>query len=280
VLAAVFPGQAPGADFSHNFQGGNMPPPDRMALVGLDKMSEVTPEEGGLRIKVLAGRGKDGVGIQSRFPLSGDFEVTASFEILSADKPTKGYGAGFNVMISPAAWQEKRASLARYWTVQNGSGFQALIMLAEPKPFRETSWEPSETMKGQLRLRREGVKLLYLINEDRGQTFREIFQFDYGTDDINRVRFVANPGNSPAALDIRLLDVQIHWDGLPDHTATAPFLGVVEASQAADATTAKAPRGRHLWALLFVFLFLLCVGLLSVYLVQQRRQKATPSPKS
>lgn len=269
LVLAVLSAPASSAEFAHDFRGGNMPSPERMAQVGLDMLSEVTPEEGGLRIKVLAGRGKDGVGMQSRFPLTGDFEVTASYEILSADQPTRGYGVGFILLIHHADWRQKRASIARNWTVQNGSGFQAMFLLAEPKAFRKTPFEPSETMKGQLRLRREGAKLLYLVNEGLGQPFREVFQFDYGAEEVDKVRLVANPGNSPAPVDVRLLDVQMYWDGLPDHAATAPFLGVAQAS-AADAT-AEAPRRTYLWALLFVFVFLLSAGLLAAYLIRHRR---------
>jgi hypothetical protein len=264
VLALVLPGQAAGAEFAHNFRGGAMPPAERMALVGMDPMVEATPEEEGLRIKILPNRGKDGVGMQTQFPLTGDFEITASYEILSADKPTKGYGVGFNVSISPADWQKKRAGLARYWTVQKKSGFQPTMMMAGPEPVREFAWEDSETMKGQLRLRREGANLLYLINEDLGQPLREIFRCAYGTESVDAVRFVANPGTSPAALDVRLLDVRMLWGKLPEHAATAPALDVKNTTQAADGG------GIHLWLLVLISLFLLGAGLLTFYLFQHR----------
>jgi hypothetical protein len=201
---------------------------------GVDKMVEATPEEGGLRIKILANRGKAGAGIQTKFPLTGDFEITVSYEILSADKPTSGYGVGVHLTISPKAWKEKRAALARCWTHQSGSGFQPVIIIAEPQPVNRSGWEKSDTMKGQLRFRREGAKLFYLINEDLGQPFREVFQCEYGTDPIELVRLVANPGNSPAAVDARLLDVRMHWGGLPDHARTAPSVGKVTAGLGAD----------------------------------------------
>jgi DNA-directed RNA polymerase subunit RPC12/RpoP len=234
VLAAFLPGQAPGTDFVHDFRGGNMPSPNRMVLNGVDKMVEAKPEEGGLRIKVLANRGKAGAGLQTKFSLTGDFEITASYEILSFDKPATGYGVGVYLTISPAAWKNKRATLARCWTPQTGSGFQPVFILAGPVPINRTGWEPSETMKGQLRLRREGDKLFYLINEEVGQPFREILQCDYGTEAVDMVRLVANPGSSPAAVDVRLLDIQMHWGGLPDHARTAPSLGKLAAGQSVE----------------------------------------------
>jgi hypothetical protein len=278
VLAAALPGQAPDTEFVHSFRHGNMPPPERMTLAGVDELTEITPEEAGLRIKILANRGKDGVGMQTRFPVTGDFEMTASYEILSADRPTEGYGVGFNVTIAPTNWQEKRAAVGRLWMPRSGSGFQALIMLGGPKPVNKYAWDPSETMKGQLRLRREGAKLQYLINDGPGLPFREMFQFEYGTDDVDIVRFVANPGKSAAAVDVRLLDVRMHWGGLPDHPAAAPHLDVVSDGLAAEAATLGARPTWHLWAVLSVLVFLLSAGLLTFYLVQQRRKGAAPSP--
>ncbi len=272
VLAAVLPGQAPGQDFTHNFRGGN-PLPERMQLTGHDDLVEVTPEEEGLRIKIAANRGKDGAGVETRFPISGDFEITASYEILSADRPGVGYGVGVNLSISPADWKSKRASLGRFWKVQNGSGFSALFM-SRAQEANKAAWEPTETLKGQLRLRRAGAKLVYLVNVDLGQPFREICQVEYGTDNIDMFRFVANPGNSPAAVDVRLLDLQMHWGGLPAHDAPVPAAGVPAVANA-GVGPAREQRPRNLWWLALLCAFLLGAGALTVYLVQQRKKKAT-----
>jgi hypothetical protein len=237
VCALLIPAQASGTEFVHNFRGSNMPSADKMTLAGIGPMVEVEPEEAGLRIKILANRGKDGAGMQTRFSLTGDFEITTSYEILSFDKPARGYGVGFFLTISPSAWKEKRAGLSRIWSVRNGSGFQPLILMSEPEPINKAAWEPSETMKGQLRMRREGAKLCYLVNDDFGKPFREIFQCEYGTDDIDAVRLVANPGNSPAAVDVRLLDVQMYWGALPKHAGTAPPLAAAPVGQVAEEHT-------------------------------------------
>src|SRR5262249_55312445 len=155
---------------------------------------------------------------------------------------TKGYGVGVVLAISPSDYQSKTAALSRLWTVQEGSGFQPRINLAGPPSVNETGWRPSEATKGQLRLRREGARLFYLINEEPGQPFQEISQADYGADSVDRVRLVANSGRSPAALDVRLLDVQMHWGGLPDHAATAPSGGVVNTGGAGGGTSADPHR--------------------------------------
>lgn len=269
VLATVLPGQAPERSFTHDFRRSN-PLPDQLTLAGRDQLVEITPEEGGLRIRIEANRGKDGAGVETRFPLRGDFEITAAYEILAADRPTRGYGVGVNLSISPADWKSKRAALARYWTIKSGSGFQAMFVdRTGPEPINPSLWVASDTVKGQLRLRREGTTLHYLVNEDLGQPFREIAQFDYGVDDIDMFRFVANPGNSPAAVDVRLLELQMHWGDLPAQAATAPPPELA-------AGMARPRRARYLWPLL-LFGVLLGVGSVTVYLVQRRKEKRTAS---
>jgi hypothetical protein len=291
VLALLLPGQASGADFVHDFRRGNMPPRDRMVLNGMDSMVEATPEDGGLRIKILANRGKAGAGMQTKFSLTGDFEITASYEILSADKPTKGYGVGVYLTISPAAWKDKRAALARCWTVQGGSGFQPVIIISGPEPINKSGWEKSETMTGQLRLRREEAKLFYLVNEGMEQPFREIFQCDYGKDDIDLVRLVANPGSSPAAIDIRLLDVRMRWGGLPNHDKTAPSLapplapsrappvGTAAGGEAPDAQMNPPSKGRLATSLFVVIVIALSLASALGLVVYVRRRRGTKTPK-
>jgi hypothetical protein len=278
ILATVLPGQADVQEFSHNFRGRRMPPAERMDLAGLDPMVEVTPEEEGLRIKVHADRGRDGVGLQSRLRLTGDFEITASYEILSADLPTRGYGVGVNLSVSPGDWKNKRAGIARYWTVRNGSGFQSMILdRTAPKPVEQFAWEPSETRQGQLRLRREGATLLYLVNEGLGQPFREVFHCDYGVEDIDMLRLVANPGNSPAAVDVRLFDIQLYWGGLPARPATAATPEVPVAGPPGEEGPAHPPR--HRWTLALCSLVLLLgAGAITLVLVQRRRGRAAHSP--
>lgn len=285
VLAALLPGQAPATDYAHNFRGGNMPSPDRMVLNGVDQLVEATPEEGGLRIKILPNRGKDGAGVQTKFALTGDFEITAAYEILSADKPTTGYGVGVFLTISPANWRAKRAGLARCWTTQNGSGFQPLIIMTEPRQLNRGDWVDTETMKGQLRFRREGAQLYYLVNDEVGKPFREIFHYEYGTDNVDSVRLVANPGTSSAALDVRLLDIQMHWGGLPTHARTDPATAPVAADPATAGTapeTGSEPPSRG-WVntvlVLGLGLTILLVAALGLFLFMRQRQ-GSPMPES
>jgi DNA-directed RNA polymerase subunit RPC12/RpoP len=151
------------------------------------------------------------VGIQSRGPLSGDFEITASYEFLSSDRPAKGkgrFGIGVNLLISTDSEMQKFAKIARFWLPEEGNGYVGDFTLRRPQPIYDSKFVPTEATLGQLRLKREGSTLRYLV-ADLGQEFREIYQADFGTQDIGFIRYVVNTGNLPTAVDVRLVDVKI-----------------------------------------------------------------------
>ena len=48
---------------------------------------------GGLHIRIPAGlRNPEAMGIATRFQVRGDFEITATYEMIQADTPIRGYG--------------------------------------------------------------------------------------------------------------------------------------------------------------------------------------------
>src|SRR4051794_8932466 len=83
-------------DFRHK-----RPLHDSLKLVGPDVEEAITAEEEGLRITLGATRkGHWPVEVTTDFPLSGDFEVTGTYELLSARRPTKGYGVGVHMNVA------------------------------------------------------------------------------------------------------------------------------------------------------------------------------------
>src|SRR5438105_9867666 len=62
----------------------------------LRKLAEgVTWGPAGARLMLPAGQGKlPAAGLATNFQVKGDFEITASYEIINADLPTEGYGNG------------------------------------------------------------------------------------------------------------------------------------------------------------------------------------------
>ena len=80
------------AEFHQDLKGGKFDS-KMLKLVGGDGGKFVKTEEDGLHIRMPAGLDKPlPVGVAPRFRIHGDFEITASYAIVKADKPIRGYG--------------------------------------------------------------------------------------------------------------------------------------------------------------------------------------------
>src|SRR5262249_24402999 len=86
---------------------------------------------------------------------------------------------------------------------------------------------PTQARVGQLRLRREGSTLRYLVAEGLGEDFHEIFQQDFGKEDVEIVRFIVNNHNCPVGVDARLVDLKARPSGRPRALASAGGEGPV-----------------------------------------------------
>ena len=65
------------------------------ALTGPNAREQMFEEPEGLRIVLPSdAERQDPIGLVTRFPIRGDFEITAAYEILRSDKPSAGYGTG------------------------------------------------------------------------------------------------------------------------------------------------------------------------------------------
>jgi ribosomal protein S27E len=221
VLATLLPGQAPAPDFYHDFRGGRPLPPN-LSLFGLDAEEVVKPEDGGLRITPpVDGKQTFGWGVSTQFTLSGDFEVTGTYELLSVEPPVKGKGGGVGVALNvlPNADPRKFAKVGRFVRAEDGDVYVAQFWNKDPPKDHHWLTVPTETLAGQLRLVRKGSTLHYLVADGPGDDFREIAQWEYGTEDLSMVRFIANNNSSPTALDARLVDLKINCNSLIPHKA-------------------------------------------------------------
>jgi hypothetical protein len=79
--------------FHQDFRGAASLNPT-LTLFGPDSGKAVQFEPEGLRITMPAGRAdKAAVGLAPNLRISGDFEITVGYEILSAERPAEGMGA-------------------------------------------------------------------------------------------------------------------------------------------------------------------------------------------
>ncbi len=239
------PGQAPAeppAEYHHDFRG--KPPPAELEPVGGDLDSFFRSEPEGLRITIPADYQHPwgGVGLRSRFPLRGDFEVTVAFEILRADVPDQGFGTGVAMRIqkvgSPAAVSICRLVRAGgkqlVWTDRAVEG-------PDGKPKFTGSGAPWTDNKGRLRLKREGPILycLYAAGTE-GDEFTELKKVDFGPEEVAHVRVSGVTAQQPCRLEARLIDLRIRGGGVPAATGLP----------AVAAEPAGPPRNATLWLVL------------------------------
>jgi hypothetical protein len=215
ALAALLPGQATVTDFSQDFRDGGPLSPS-LDLFGPNAAEFVRPEKGGLRITPpTEGRQTQGWGVVAQFALSGDFVVTARYELLAADRPTRGGGAGVAINVLLDAARTKFAKVGRFVRVREGDVYVAESMIKkEPDGDYTFQMAATEARTGRLRLAREGSILHFLAADGNSDEFRKINQVEFGAEDLGFVRVVVNNNSSPTALDARLVDWKIRSGNL------------------------------------------------------------------
>src|SRR5262249_28486074 len=130
-------------------------------LGGPDPDNEMKLEDEGLRITLAADRPQNWVAeVHPNVPLIGDFEFTATYELLSAQQPVKGYGVGVNLTIQDKQQRKIFAKVSRVNRPNVGS-----VYFAEHWPPYDARTRPSDAKSGQLRLTRVGETLYFLVSE-------------------------------------------------------------------------------------------------------------------
>src|SRR5262249_52865110 len=167
-----------------------------------------------------------GWGVAGRFTLSGDFEVTGTYELITTEEPTQGGGVGVALNLEHG---KKFAKIGRFRRSWDGDQYVAESRVGIPDQFK-AQHEPTLTRTGQLRLVRKGAMLRFLVPDAPRAELRDILQTDVGDEALDMVRLIANNNKSPTALDVRLLDLTIKSGKLiPAQTLDLSRAGLVQA---------------------------------------------------
>ncbi len=246
-----------------DFRGGRPLPPS-FTLQGPDADKAIKREEEGLRITLPATRRSIApVAVATTSPVAGDFEITGTYELLSADRPPGGNGVGVALNIA-TDYQDmmKFAKVGRILRAQEGDVYKAESWIKGQPDSGQQRFTPTTARAGKLRFVREGSTLRFLVADGPEHEFREINRREFTTEDLKVCRFVANNNGSPAGLDARLIDLRIR----SDHQA--PYKPLDREAQGWFAG--------HLVVALGFSLALLCA--LCVLLHMSRRARVFPSP--
>jgi hypothetical protein len=186
---------------------GKKPLLDELKMIGPDREKVARFEEEGLRITLPKTRkSNQPVGVRLKFELAGDFEITATCEILAAERPPPNGAVGAALNLVARSDYKNFAKLGRFM-LPEGDFYVAECRLAGKSSLVKTM--KTDAIKGQYRLIREGTKLRYLVADEPENEFRTILETQFTDEDLEIVRLGVNNNGSPAGVDARLLDLRI-----------------------------------------------------------------------
>ena len=230
TAAAVWFASAPGTaaattaaqtEFYHSFKDN--PAASRgFEFVGPGAERFVRYEPDGVRITLPAGLAGERpmTGIATPMGVRGDFEITASFEILRepATEDTGESGTRLSLGIFQDTPRANVASVTRSVGAKVGPAFVAWESLWNDetgKPDKKSKVVPTDAMAGRLRLVRTGSVLSYYVAKDSDRDFTLLQQYAFGTADLKEVRVTTSTGGPRAALDVRFTDLRVRAAALP-----------------------------------------------------------------
>lgn len=213
---------APGADlqaeWQFDFRGARF---DRERLVPVGNLSlyswqMLRPEASGLRINIPAQQGKErpNLGVAPAFTIHGDFEITASYELIAADTPKAPTPVGGQIYIL-AQRTLNAASILRGVTDKGQQGYflyWAVRDEAGRKPMARSF--PTVARRGKFRFRRTGELLRLLVAEEDAPDFRELAQTNFGTEPIGLFRFESVTNGQPCSAETLWHDIEIRAEKL------------------------------------------------------------------
>jgi hypothetical protein len=182
-------------------------------LFGPDKDQMIHPEAEGLRITLPDGRQQPqwaNVGVGGVQGLTGDFEVTGTYELLSETRPRRQrIGVALNLGVALTN-NPKFAKVGHFLDPKQGHLYVAENVIMAPLPsVHQVRQLPAEAKVGKLRLVRQGKSLSFQVSAGLEDNFREMQREEFGAEDLEIVRFVVNNNADPIGVDARLVDFRV-----------------------------------------------------------------------
>jgi hypothetical protein len=279
-LAQAAPAQNPPAElptaFSHDFRKSAPDDslPRDLRFLRVDKPGLLQFQEGGLLIKVpkthSLPKGK-GLGLETDFGLSGDFEITVAFDNFQAELPASGSGVGFGIYLR--AVDDAQALFSRLVQPNNT---QVLKMNWFNKNVTQTS--PCTDTAGKIRLKRTGTSLDFQwAPGTKSDDFASVFQCDFGNGNVLFVQLNTTNGGVPCDQEVRVLDLRFRGQRF---SRAGGNTGPIATAGAQPVQPPSAdPKSGLAWALLVGLLVTVAFGVGLWLIVRRRRAKETAGAK-
>jgi hypothetical protein len=191
---------------------------------GYRPAQSVLREADGYRIRLPAVSGVGQTGAYSYFVLAGDCEVVVAYELLTLQPPRQGYGSGVGLAFD-AGDEVGRGSIQRVHKPGDGDGhvLQSGLVGASREMKEEYRFVPATARGGRLGLRRTGKELVFLASDSSTAPLQEIDRLPFTDRTIRAVRFFADAGGSPIAVDVRVRQIGVRAEeitgGIPEREA-------------------------------------------------------------
>jgi len=207
-------------EFYLDFRSSDFPPTTTLGIA-LDEGDQkiVRRESSGVRIRVSGKKsGFPPFGISPRFRVSGDFEITVSYELVKLDKPASGYGVSVSLWAMTDTPSVDAATLSRAHRPHDGNAWVAdkgWWAVSEKKYYHDGQTFPTQCRAGKLRLVRTGSVMHYLVAEGDSDEFRELRLASFNDEDLSQIHLGVDTGESTSPVEVLLKDLRIRAEELP-----------------------------------------------------------------
>jgi hypothetical protein len=240
----------------------------RYVLIGRNAAEHLTFEPDGLRIQLPAGypEQRPSTGLALVNTVRGNFEITVRFELLKEPTPEDAGNFATRVTMGILLDTPERNEAAVSRRMAKGRTqfytFFLMEMGAVDKVVPQLHTVPTEARTGRLRLARTGSALSCFASEADNEDFVLLKEYPFSPLDVKQVFLHASTGGPNAELDVRVSDLHIVADALPDLAASA-----------------TPPAGTKRWFAAAVILNLLLLLVAGAWLTLRRRRAVQTKPQ-
>jgi hypothetical protein len=255
--------------YHESFKHGKLPPGWSYPSPLSEQCTQFDPA--GLRITMPPGAGMQSAGVVSNFGVKGKFEITLRYDVLEdpdlADVGKGGTRLTLAVHLDTPLFDTPQSEVATLNRSVANNGFVAWIRSRHEGTTQQVFTLPTKT--GRLRLARSDDQLDYLVSAGADQPFKFLKKYRFGAEHVKHIAIVGTTGGPKAKLDVRISDVSILADALPD----AP--GALGTPAPVSVPTSSS--GGRRWLFAAVVLLALILVLLFALVSRLRKRGRIPS---
>lgn len=201
--------------FHRDFRRDAAGPP--LLPFGPVKVQFQSRDEGGVLITLPNTRAETKpVGVRTKFGAQGNFEITATYEVLRLERPDSGWGTGVFLALANGSPAGDVARIGRVLDPNNKPVFKwdRVDQKSPGAASREGGQVPGKGSAGRLQLVRNGSKLSFFVADGPDADFVLVHEEEFGKQDIESIHFAATTDDQPAAVAVRLVDFDVKADRL------------------------------------------------------------------